>query len=149
MQSAAAPWDSAPPSSGWGGGLSRSMGGAAGAEGRRRVSAALAAVALAPRPAPPGVALGHLHAARVSLREQAATVAAALRGGGALTFFDLAGEDAEPPVVVARFLAVLELYRHAALSFEQVEPLGELTLRWTAERWSQENLATLGADYDR
>ena len=34
-------------------------------------------------------------------------------------------------------------------SFEQLEPLGELTLRWTAERWSDENLANLGADYDR
>ena len=56
---------------------------------------------------------------------------------------------AQQGVVVARFLSVLELYRHAALSFEQVEPLGELTLRWTAERWSDENLATLGADYDR
>ena len=35
----------------------------------------------------------------------------------------------QPGVVVARFLSVLELYRHAALSFEQLEPLGELTLR--------------------
>ena len=55
----------------------------------------------------------------------------------------------ETGVVVARFLSILELYRHAALSFEQLEPLGELTLRWTAERWSEENLAALGADYDR
>ena len=55
----------------------------------------------------------------------------------------------QPGVVVARFLSVLELYRHGALSFEQLEPLGELTLRWTAERWSDENLASLGADYDR
>ena len=45
--------------------------------------------------------------------------------------------------------ALGDLLEDAALSFEQVEPLGELTLRWTAERWSDENLATLGADYDR
>ena len=51
-------------------------------------------------------------------------------------------------VVVARFLAVLELYRHAAISFEQLEPLGELTLRWTAQHWSDDQLAHLGADYD-
>lgn len=43
---------------------------------------------------------------------------------------------------------MLELYRHAALSFEQIEPLGELTLRWTAETWTDDSLANLGADYD-
>jgi segregation and condensation protein A len=52
-------------------------------------------------------------------------------------------------VVVARFLAVLELYRHAAIAFEQLEPLGEITLRWTAAHWNDDQLATLGADYDR
>ena len=50
--------------------------------------------------------------------------------------------------MVARFLAVLELYRHAAIGFDQVEPLGELTLRWAAESWDDENLDSLGADYD-
>ena len=45
-------------------------------------------------------------------------------------------------------LAVLELLRHAAISFEQLEPLGDLTLKWTAAQWSDENLAALGADYD-
>jgi segregation and condensation protein A len=50
--------------------------------------------------------------------------------------------------VIARFLAVLELYRHSAISFEQLEPLGELTLRWTAQHWTDESLASLGADYD-
>jgi segregation and condensation protein A len=43
---------------------------------------------------------------------------------------------------------VLELYRHAAIGFEQLEPLGELTLRWAAESWTDENLESLGADYD-
>ena len=69
-------------------------------------------------------------------------------GNGPVNFRQLiAGADARG-VVVARFLAVLELYRHAAISFEQLEPLGELTLRWTAEHWTDESLATLGADYD-
>jgi segregation and condensation protein A len=44
-------------------------------------------------------------------------------------------------------LAVLELYRHAAVAFEQLEPLGELSVRWTADNWSEESLANLGADY--
>ena len=85
----------------------------------------------------------------MSIREQAAVVVTLLRGAGSLSFRELIAGVAQPGIVVARFLSVLELYRHAALSFEQLEPLGELTLRWTADRWSDENLATLGADYDR
>ncbi|WP_372432900.1 segregation and condensation protein A [Microbacterium dextranolyticum] len=110
--------------------------------------AALALVAFAPKEIP-HVGLDHLHAPLVSIREQAAVVVALLRDAGTLNFRQLVAGVAQTGVVVARFLAVLELYRHAALSFEQLEPLGELTLRWTAERWSEENLAALGADYDR
>lgn len=110
--------------------------------------AALALVALAPR-IPPTVGLDHLHAPLVSIREQAAVVVSLLRGAESLSFRDLVAGVSVPGVVVARFLSVLELYRHAALSFEQIEPLGELTLRWTAENWSDETLASLGADYDR
>ena len=110
--------------------------------------AALAVLAMTPKEIP-HVGLDHLHAPLVSIREQAAIVVALLRNAGSLNFRELVAGVAQPGVVVARFLSVLELYRHAALSFEQLEPLGELTLRWTAERWSDENLATLGADYDR
>lgn len=109
--------------------------------------AALAMLAFAPKEIP-HVGLDHLHAPLVSIREQAAIVVTLLRDAGTLNFRELVAGVAQTGVVVARFLAVLELYRHAALSFEQLEPLGELTLRWTAERWSEENLATLGADYD-
>jgi segregation and condensation protein A len=110
--------------------------------------AALALLAFAPREIP-HVGLDHLHAPLVSIREQAAVVVALLRGAGTLSFRELVAGVTQTGVVVARFLSVLELYRHAALTFEQLEPLGELTLRWSAERWSEENLATLGADYDR
>lgn len=110
--------------------------------------AAIAVMAFAPKEIP-HVGLDHLHAPLVSIREQAAVVVTLLRGAGSLNFRDLIAGVDQTGIVVARFLAVLELYRHAALSFEQLEPLGELTLRWTAERWSEENLATLGADYDR
>ena len=109
--------------------------------------AALAALAMAPREIPV-VGLDHLHAPLVSIREQAAHVVALLRRGETMTFRQLiAGADLKG-VVIARFLAVLELYRHAAISFEQLEPLGELSLRWTAEQWSDDSLANLGADYD-
>ncbi|GAA3900542.1 segregation/condensation protein A [Microbacterium invictum] len=109
--------------------------------------AAIALLAFTPKEIP-HVGLDHLHAPLVSIREQAAVVVTLLRDAGSLNFRELIAGVAQPGIVVARFLAVLELYRHAALSFEQLEPLGELTLRWTAERWSEENLATLGADYD-
>lgn len=110
--------------------------------------AALALLAFAPKEIPT-VGLDHLHAPLVSIREQAAIVVTMLRNSPSLTFRDLIAGVAEPGVVVARFLSILELYRHAALSFEQLEPLGELTLRWTADHWSDETLASLGADYDR
>ncbi|MCU1438138.1 MAG: chromosome segregation protein ScpA [Naasia sp.] len=109
--------------------------------------AGLAMLALVPRELP-AVATEHLHAPLVSMREQAATVVAMLRRGKPISFRQLiAGLDA-PGIVIARFLAVLELYRNEALAFEQLEPLGELTLRWTADAWSDDRLADLGADYD-
>jgi segregation and condensation protein A len=110
--------------------------------------AALALMAFAPKEIPT-VGLDHLHAPLISIREQAAIVVSLLRSTESLTFREIVAGVSEAGVVVARFLSVLELYRHAALSFEQLEPLGELTLRWSAEHWSDEMLATLGADYDR
>jgi segregation and condensation protein A len=110
--------------------------------------AALAALALAPREIPT-VGLEHLHAPLVSIREQAAHVVTLLRSSaGPVSFRQLIAGIAEKGIVIARFLAVLELYRHASITFEQIEPLGELTLSWTAESWTEENLSNLGADYD-
>ncbi|SDS54253.1 condensin subunit ScpA [Paraoerskovia marina] len=94
--------------------------------------AEIAAAALAPPPEPPTVDVAHLHGSAVSVREQAGLVADRLREAGALTFRSLvAGEDT--PVVVARFLALLELFRQGAVGFDQVTPLGELTVRWAAD----------------
>jgi segregation and condensation protein A len=109
--------------------------------------AALALLAFAPREIPI-VGMDHLHAPLVSIREQAAHVVALLRGGEPVTFRALIAGAEVRGVIVARFLAVLELYRHAAVSFEQIEPLGELTLRWTAGHWTDDQLANLGADYE-
>jgi len=108
--------------------------------------ATLAALAFAPREVPT-VGLDHLHAPLVSIREQAAHVVALLRRGEPMTFRQLIAGVEHKGVIVARFLAILELYRGASLAFEQLEPLGELTVRWTAEHWSEEDLATLGSDY--
>jgi segregation and condensation protein A len=108
--------------------------------------AALALLALTPREIPM-VGLDHLHAPLISIREQAAHVVALLRQGGPVSFRQLIAGAEGKGVIVARFLALLELYRNDAVGFEQLEPLGELTVRWTAENWSDENLVHLGADY--
>jgi segregation and condensation protein A len=92
--------------------------------------AALAATALRPKPAPE-LELSHLHATTVSVREQAEVVVDRLRRQGTMTFRALAGDAADTLTKVARFLALLELFREGAVSFDQMTPLGELTVRWT------------------
>jgi segregation and condensation protein A len=106
---------------------------------------ALALFVFAPRTLP-DVSLDHLHAPLVSVREQAAHVLAAIRSGPT-TFRALISGVAERGVIVARFLAVLELYRQGALSFQQLEPLGDVTLQLAREDFSEENLAALGAEW--
>lgn len=93
--------------------------------------ALLATRAMAPRPAPPGVGLDHLHAPVVSVREQAAVLVGRLRRQRSTTFRALVADADGTVVVVARFLALLELFREGAVGFEQATPLGELTIRWT------------------
>ena len=92
--------------------------------------AAMAASALAPKPAPT-VSIAHIHAVRVSVREQAAVLVDRLRRHPSSTFRGLTGDAESTLVVVARFLALLELYREGAVAFDQVTPLGELHIRWT------------------
>jgi segregation and condensation protein A len=96
----------------------------------------------------PMVGITHLHASRVSIREQAGAVVELLRKKGSLTFFEVIREVKDRAIVVARFLAVLELYRMNALVFEQDTPLGDLLLTWRDNDFDDEKLATLGADYD-
>jgi len=53
-----------------------------------------------------------------------------LRRARSCTFRALTADCEGTFVVVARFLALLELYRDGAVTFEQVSPLGELHVRW-------------------
>ncbi len=97
--------------------------------------AEVAAAVFAPAPPPPTVSLAHLHAPRVSIAEQAEVVAGRLRAAGDWVGFTALVADCEGPgLVVARFLALLELYRRAAVTFDQPDPLGELRVRWAAEQ---------------
>ncbi len=96
----------------------------------------------------PGIGMTHLHAPRVSIREQAAEIIGMLRSTGRLTFRQIISAVSERAVVVARFLAVLELYRYSAINFEQDSPLGELHINWVGGKFDDEELAELGADYE-
>ncbi len=92
--------------------------------------AIFAAHALRPRPVPE-VDTSHLYTPTVSVREQASVVADKLRRAGSGTFRSLVQDAGSPTVLVARFLALLELFREGVVAFDQVTPLGELTIRWT------------------
>jgi segregation and condensation protein A len=96
----------------------------------------------------PGIGLTHLHAPAVSIREQASEVIGRLRHAGTLTFFELIRNESDRGVVVARFLAILELYRLSAISMMQDGPLADLMITWQGENFDDEQLANLGADYD-
>ena len=110
-----------------------------------RQFAALAEAALRPKaPAqPPQVALGHLHGGNVSVKEQAEVLGLRLQQESPLTFRSLIADAESTLVVVARFLALLELFRDRAVSFDQLSPLADLAIHWTADRrdWSAENLS--------
>jgi segregation and condensation protein A len=92
--------------------------------------AGLAARALEPK-VEPELSLAHIHAPAVSVREQAHLVVERLRVHGTLTFRKLAADAPDTMTRVARFLALLELFREGVLAFDQMTPLGELTVRWT------------------
>ena len=92
--------------------------------------ARIAAEALRPKP-PPTVSIAHVHAARVSVREHALILRERLARSGQSTFRALTQDCQHTVELVARFLALLELYREGAVTFDQVAPLGELWVRWT------------------
>jgi segregation and condensation protein A len=92
--------------------------------------AMIAARAMTPKVAPT-VGLEHLHAPQVSVREQAALIVERLRHRGQVSFRSLVADAESTLVIVARFLALLELFKEAAIAFEQAEALGELDIRWT------------------
>ncbi|MER5845215.1 segregation/condensation protein A [Streptomyces prasinus] len=97
-----------------------------GAEGFAR----LAVKAMQPRPEP-RVYVDHIHAPLVSVQEQAGIVVARLRELGEASFRALTEDTDDTLTVVARFLALLELYREKAVALDQETALGELTVRWT------------------
>ncbi|WP_328623418.1 segregation and condensation protein A [Streptomyces sp. NBC_00354] len=113
-----------------------------GAEGFAR----LAVKAMQPR-AKPQVYVDHIHAPLVSVREQAAVVVALLKARGEATFQELTEDADDTLTVVARFLALLELYREKAVVLDQEEALRTLTVRWSGG--DGDGMPTVTDEFDR
>ncbi|GIJ42869.1 hypothetical protein Vwe01_61940 [Micromonospora andamanensis] len=90
----------------------------------------LAVRAMTPKPIPE-VSVAHVHMVRVSVREHAGIIAERLRRAGTASFSLLCADCEATLEVVARFLALLELYRQGVVAFVQEQALEELTVRWT------------------
>ncbi|WP_018532350.1 segregation/condensation protein A [Streptomyces sp. HmicA12] len=108
--------------------------------------AKLAVKAMQPRPKPQ-VYIEHIHAPLVSVQEQAGVVVARLREVGEASFRELIADTEDTLTVVARFLALLELYREKAVALDQETALGELLVRWTGGEGGGEPVVT--DEFDR
>lgn len=105
--------------------------------------ARLAAKAMEVKTIPP-ISLSHLHAPTVSVREQAGIIVERLRRVGSTTFRSLIS-GVEVPVIVARFLAILELFRESQVTLEQESPLADLYIRWIG---SEQGEVQVTAEFD-
>ena len=106
-----------------------------------------AAAVFRSKPPPPTVSLEHLHAPRVSVHEHAALLRSRLARDGQASFHSLVADCVHTAEVVARFLALLDLYRAAVVVFDQIDPLGDLHIRWTGGS-EQAAEAALDSDED-
>lgn len=106
--------------------------------------ALLAASAMETKP-PPVLGLAHLHAPQVSVQEQAAVLVDRLRRCRSSTFRSLTADTTDSLTKVARFLALLELFGAGMVGFDQITPLGELTIRWTG---SDDGDVQVSAEFD-
>ncbi|MGW4225466.1 segregation and condensation protein A [Streptomyces bauhiniae] len=107
--------------------------------------ARLAVKAMQPK-AKPQVYTDHIHAPLVSVQEQARVVVARLREAGEADFQELVADTDDTLTVVARFLALLELYREKAVALEQETALGTLLVRWTG---GERDVPTVTDEFDR
>jgi segregation and condensation protein A len=104
-----------------------------------------AAAVFRPKP-PPTVSLEHLHTPRVSVHEHAALLRSRLARDGQASFRSLVADCGHTREVVARFLALLDLYRAGMVVFDQIDPLGELCVRWTGGSEQTAAVAAPGND---
>nr|WBO77089.1 segregation/condensation protein A [Streptomyces sp. SBE_14.2] len=108
--------------------------------------AKLAVKAMQPKPKPQ-VYVDHIHAPLVSVQEQARIVVDRLKELGEASFRDLVEDTDDTLTVVARFLALLELYREKAVALDQETALGDLIVRWTGGEGDVQPMVT--DEFDR
>jgi segregation and condensation protein A len=92
----------------------------------------------------PELTLTHLHAPLVSVTEQSGIIVERLRNSGTLTFRSLVA-GASVGVIVARFLAILDLFKQSQVTFEQAAPLADLYVRWSG---TSEGEVLVGQEFD-
>ncbi len=108
--------------------------------------AKIAQLAFAPKEIP-GVGLTHLHAPKVSIREQAGILMKKLRAKNRMSFRELIADSADRAEFVARFLGILELYRAGAIGISQENPFDDFMVILEDEGFGDEALSNLGVDY--
>ena len=99
--------------------------------------AALAAKALEPKPVLE-LSLQHIHAPGSACASRRRWWSSGCGARGTMTFRALCGDSPDTLTTVARFLSLLELFREGAVAFDQVTPLGELSVRWTGATTREE-----------
>jgi segregation and condensation protein A len=107
--------------------------------------AAIAARTLAPK-RPPVVSTAHLHMPLTSVRDQVGLLSGRLAQLRRATFRHLTGDCVGTYEIVARFLAILELHRNGRVSFDQLTPLGDLYVSWTADDQASDDAAITQKD---
>ena len=107
--------------------------------------AAIANRVLTPKTTPT-LSVEHLHLPLVSVAAEALGVVSALRRHKTMSFRALVSDASNTLVVVARFLALLELFKEGSVRFEQVVALGELQITWVG---SVEGEIRVSDEFDR
>lgn len=90
--------------------------------------AAMYAAVISRDTTPPTVSVDHLHVPLVSVAEQRAFILGLIATTDRLTFDELVATADNTQVVIARFLALLELFKAGAVELDQEVPLGELVI---------------------
>lgn len=106
--------------------------------------AEIATEAMRPR-IPPTVAIEHIHAPAVSVRDQVAAMTTQLSAVGSVSFEGLTADCPDLAHVIARFLGLLQLYTERAVEFEQMGPLSELVITWIE---SEDRVIAVSGEFD-
>lgn len=93
---------------------------------------------------PPVMSTDHLHSPLVSVADEAHILVDVLRRVGMQTFRDLVADTEIIAVVIARFLALLDLYRLGVITVEQERPLADINIDWIGGQGD----VSLSSDFD-